>query len=628
MSTPARFAQISSCSTAAARNVSAAQISGVAPVGLQEVRQLPDRRRLAGAVDADDEDDAGSADWSRRLARRPRRPGEDRADLLLDQVAQALAASRARDLTAETMRSVAATPTSAEISSSSSASSVSTSTGRLRRSGASARRDDLLEALDELLLGAGETVTKAAEEAHRRDSIIGLRPRPAAGRSISASTAARRVVAPGEHLGHLRGDRQLDAVTRAERQRGARRLHALGDHLHRRRGSRRAVRPRPSSMPTWRLRLRAPVQVSTRSPRPVRPASVSRRPPSALRQPGDLGEAARDQAGQRVVPEAEPFDDAGGDRDHVLQRRPNLDADDVVGRVEAEEAAAELRLHQLGRAAARPTPRTPRSAARAPPRGRSSGRTARRPGAPGPSSCAMTSDGRSSVSTSRPFVALTIVARGLQVRRRRPHHAAHAVRRRRRRARGPRRRARRRSDRTARRRPAARRRAGTGGSRAPSHLRHELRFARPQAHVVPDARQVHGQRRAPAAAAEDRDVFHGKSSTSATEYPSRRSRRSQRSRRSHGQTSTKSAAGQRGVGGAARRQAALEQRHLLDRRTSRRRRVRIDARACRAAGPSGALTRPSVRCARNGRSSAFDAQPLEPRLDLVVHARQRLRALA
>ena len=38
---------------------------------------------------------------------------------------------------------------------------------------------------------------------------------------------------------------------------------------------------RPSSTPTWRFRLRLPVHVSTRSPRPLSPASVSRRPPIA-----------------------------------------------------------------------------------------------------------------------------------------------------------------------------------------------------------------------------------------------------------------------------------------------------------------------------------------------------------
>ncbi len=41
MSTPARFAQISSCSTAAARNVSAAQINGAVPAAFSSWASLP-----------------------------------------------------------------------------------------------------------------------------------------------------------------------------------------------------------------------------------------------------------------------------------------------------------------------------------------------------------------------------------------------------------------------------------------------------------------------------------------------------------------------------------------------------------------------------------------------------------
>ena len=56
-STPARSPQRSSCSTAAARNVSAAPTTTVRFERVLEVPgELADRRRLAGAVDADDED--------------------------------------------------------------------------------------------------------------------------------------------------------------------------------------------------------------------------------------------------------------------------------------------------------------------------------------------------------------------------------------------------------------------------------------------------------------------------------------------------------------------------------------------------------------------------------------------
>ena len=69
----ARPAQISSCSSAAARNVSAAASSDRAPRLVQAARELADRRRLARAVDADDEDHRGR---SRRAPASPpgRRP--------------------------------------------------------------------------------------------------------------------------------------------------------------------------------------------------------------------------------------------------------------------------------------------------------------------------------------------------------------------------------------------------------------------------------------------------------------------------------------------------------------------------------------------------------------------------
>ena len=95
MSTPARVAQISSCSTAAARNVSAAQMSGDFPDVLDQARQLADGRRLAGAVDADDHDDVRPcAVHGGGLAPR------DLADLVLDErrAATRFAASGAHGL--------------------------------------------------------------------------------------------------------------------------------------------------------------------------------------------------------------------------------------------------------------------------------------------------------------------------------------------------------------------------------------------------------------------------------------------------------------------------------------------------------------------------------------------------
>ncbi len=109
-----------------------------------------------------------------------------------------------------------------------------------------------------------------------------------------------------------------------------------------------SCRPRASSMPTCRLRLNEPVQVSTRSPSPLRPDGVSRRPPAATRQSCDLSKAARDERRERVVPEPRAFDDPSGNRDDVLQRATQFDADDIVRPIEPEVTAAELRLDTLG----------------------------------------------------------------------------------------------------------------------------------------------------------------------------------------------------------------------------------------------------------------------------------------
>ena len=80
-SAPARSAQISSCSSAAARNVSAAPTRTVRPCSRELLRELPDRRRLPGAVDADDEDDGRAVGGrrERRAARRRASPPRRRA---------------------------------------------------------------------------------------------------------------------------------------------------------------------------------------------------------------------------------------------------------------------------------------------------------------------------------------------------------------------------------------------------------------------------------------------------------------------------------------------------------------------------------------------------------------------
>ena len=65
-------------------------------------------------------------------------------------------------------------------------------------------------------------------------------------------------------------------------------------------------------------------------------------------EPGHLGQAAGHQAGLAVVAEAELLGGAGGDREDVLERAAQLDADEVAVDVEPEPAAAEPSLDPLG----------------------------------------------------------------------------------------------------------------------------------------------------------------------------------------------------------------------------------------------------------------------------------------
>ena len=91
-----RPAQAVSCSMAAARNVSAAARRTLRPARLEAPRELRDRRRLARAVDPDDEDD--------RRHRRPRLPRprdrgprrEERQELVLERDIGRHVAVRAR----------------------------------------------------------------------------------------------------------------------------------------------------------------------------------------------------------------------------------------------------------------------------------------------------------------------------------------------------------------------------------------------------------------------------------------------------------------------------------------------------------------------------------------------------
>ena len=152
-------------------------------------------------------------------------------------------------------------------------------------------------------------------------------------------------------------------------------------------------RPRPSASPTWRLRLRGLVQVTTMSPIPASPRKLSGFPPRASPKPGQLGQAPGDERGPGVVADAEPLGDAGGQRHHVLHHAGDLAADDVGVGVDAEGVGHEQPLDHRRRARRRPWPRPRPWACPPPPRWRCWGRSARRSG---PSAC----PGRTSAATS------------------------------------------------------------------------------------------------------------------------------------------------------------------------------------------------------------------------------------
>ena len=95
--------------------------------------------------------------------------------------------------------------------------------------------------------------------------------------------------------------------------------------------------------------------MTIRSPIPARPGEGLAAAAAGLSEPRHLGEPARDDRRLRVVAELEPVDPAGGQRDHVLRRRRELDADEVLVDVDPEDERVELvlelarQLHVLAR---------------------------------------------------------------------------------------------------------------------------------------------------------------------------------------------------------------------------------------------------------------------------------------
>ena len=181
-----------------------------------------------------------------------------------------------------------------------------------------------------------------------------------------------------------------------------------------------SVRPLASSMPTLRFRLSSPVHVSTRSPRPASPASVAGSPAHGRGETGDLRQSAGDQRGGRIVAEPKSLADAGPDRDGVLERGADLDADRIVVGIQA--AASDRKIHVGSTPPERSHPRRSRrpSARRAPPRGRRSAPKARQYWLRiAPVTSRATSVMRSSVPCSMPLVALTNRIPGCEMRQHR-----------------------------------------------------------------------------------------------------------------------------------------------------------------------------------------------------------------
>ena len=392
---PARLVQISSCSTAAARNVSAAQTSGVCPSCFSRLASLPIGRRLAGAVDADDEDDVRVRPGDRR------RGGalEDGQDLGRAPAAAGSRRAAPCGRTASTMRSVAATPTSHVISASSSASTV---LDRRRGRGRGRRR------------GVGRLAPSCLERAERAASLVvcrlGLRRSKKLTRNRSVTSRLHPAIADWQSgRAHAAASIRVRCCGAASASAAAVCVRpastsaicsAIGSSTPWRRAERQV--PRPCSTPSATIRMparisaadaparvrrrhggcgsAAPVHVSTRSPSPLRPASVSRRPPIATASRDISARPRVTSAASALWPRPEALDHARGNRDHVLERAADLDADHVVGAVQAEALAAELLLHAPARRGVGRGGHAPPSAVPARPRARNSAPTARRPG--------------------------------------------------------------------------------------------------------------------------------------------------------------------------------------------------------------------------------------------------------
>ena len=334
--------------------------------------------------------------------------------------------------------------------------------------------------------------------------------RPAAGAASASRPRPRASMRPCEHVAP-------SARRSAARRRAARRAPAPPASCARpRRPSSCSPRISSSGRPSRQLDADVPVaaerararQHQIAEARSARPASrAGRRARTASR---DISASPRVMsAASALWPSPSAFDDAGGDRDDVLQRAADLDADDVVGCRRAGSTRRGTPPARARRRARRCDATTTAVGSRAPPRRRSSGPTARHIGTAPPSSSASTSDIRSSVAVLEALGGADDVAPGASAAPAlRPPRAVRATARRRRPAR------RHRAPRPGRAVGRDRRRKRDVGQvdrvgAAPPHLADKRGIAGPQSHLMTDPRQVHRERRAPAAGAEHRHDPHG-----------------------------------------------------------------------------------------------------------------------
>ena len=374
-----------------------------------------------------------------------------------------------------------------------------------RRRGVSIAAGDVAEPLADLPRSLGEAGREADRRTTPRSAHSRRRLSSRCGRTISSPTASRGCLRPASTssicvaIGQLDAQRAPSASAAVVVRTPSATIRMPREDLVER--SAPAELEADVTVAAERRRCTSgPDRQGRSSPRASRAARPSRR-----RQPRDLGEAARDERRQRVVAELHGLGDARGDGDDVLQRRANLDADDVVRSVEAKRRARETPPgpNRTASASAEPRPAPSADAARLP--------TAKL----GPD------------STTTGWAPLRLVANHLRhplqrvvlepLGRADEHRVGRNVRRRARgRPRASRARARRRSRdarRPARRRAppsAAQRRETAGpedrsGSRAAGSCRRAGRASRPQSvDLVADAAEMNRERRAPTARAEDR----------------------------------------------------------------------------------------------------------------------------